>query len=86
MRGTTRGTAGWLAIIVVVAVAVSLLVRWKTRGEAGHLRALLAAEIDRGSLVGLARAQVIELGHERTAHHRRSNTCACRGRFAIDQA
>jgi tetratricopeptide (TPR) repeat protein len=59
MRGTTRGTAGWLAIIAVVATGTSLLVGWKMRGDAGHLRALLAAEIDRGSLVGLGRAQAI---------------------------
>jgi len=59
MRGTTRGTAGGLAIISIVAVGTSLLVSWKMRGDANHLRALLAAEIDRGSLVGLGRAQAI---------------------------
>jgi tetratricopeptide (TPR) repeat protein len=59
MRGTTRGTAGFLAIITLMAVGTSVLVNWKMRGDTGHLRALLAAEIDRGSLVGLGRAQAI---------------------------
>jgi tetratricopeptide (TPR) repeat protein len=59
MRGTTRGTASWLAIIASVAVGTSLLVRWKMKGDAGHLRALLSSEIDRGSLFGLGRAQAI---------------------------
>jgi hypothetical protein len=59
MRGTTRGTAGGLAVIAVLAAATSVLVRWKMRGDQGHLRGLLAAEIDRGSLVGLGRAQAI---------------------------
>jgi hypothetical protein len=59
MRGTTRGTAGGLAVIVILAVGTSLLVSWKMRGDASHLRALLTAEIDRGSLVGLGRAQAI---------------------------
>jgi hypothetical protein len=59
MRGTTRGTAVWLAVIAVVAVAMSFIVSRKMRGEEGRLRALLASEIDRGSLVGLGRAQAI---------------------------
>jgi tetratricopeptide (TPR) repeat protein len=59
MRGTTRGTAGGLAIIAVLAVGTSLLVRWKMRGDEGHLRGLLSAEIARGSLIGLGRAQAI---------------------------
>jgi tetratricopeptide (TPR) repeat protein len=59
MRGTTRGTAGGLFLIAVLAVGTSLLVSWKMRGDRGHLRALLTAEIDRGSLVGLGRAQAI---------------------------
>src|SRR5580692_4047873 len=59
MRGTTRGTAGGLAIIAILAVATSLLVSWKMRSDANHLRGLLTAEIDRGSLVGLGRAQAI---------------------------
>jgi hypothetical protein len=59
MRGTTRGTAGFLALITLMAVGTSVLVNWKMRGDTGHLRALLAAEIDRGSLVGLGRAQAI---------------------------
>ena len=59
MRGTTRGTAGGLAVIAILAVGTSLLVRWKMRTEQGRLRNLLAAEIDRGSLVGLGRAQAI---------------------------
>jgi len=59
MRGTTRGTAGGLAVIAILALGTSLLVRWKMRGDQGHLRALLSAEIDRGSLVGLGRAQAI---------------------------
>jgi tetratricopeptide (TPR) repeat protein len=59
MRGTTRGTAGGLVVIAVLAVGTSLLVSWKMRGDRGRLRALLAAEIDRGSLVGLGRAQAI---------------------------
>jgi tetratricopeptide (TPR) repeat protein len=59
MRGTTRGTAGGLATIAILAVGTSLLVHWKMRGDANHLRALLSAEIDRGSLVGLGRAQAI---------------------------
>ena len=59
MRGTTRGTAGGLAVIAILALGTSLLVSWKMRGDASHLRALLTAEIDRGSLVGLGRAQAI---------------------------
>jgi tetratricopeptide (TPR) repeat protein len=59
MRGTTRGTAGGLAVIAILAVGTSLLVSWKMHGEEGHLRGLLTAEIDRGSLVGLGRAQAI---------------------------
>jgi tetratricopeptide (TPR) repeat protein len=59
MRGTTRGTAGGLAVIVAVAVATSFVVSRKMRGEEGRLRGLLATEIDRGSLVGLGRAQAI---------------------------
>jgi tetratricopeptide (TPR) repeat protein len=59
MRGTTRGTAGGLLVIAVLAVSTSLLVSWKTRRDRAHLRALLTAEIDRGSLVGLGRAQAI---------------------------
>lgn len=59
IRGTTRGTAGGLLVIAVLAVATSLLVSWKMRGDRGHLRAMLSAEIDRGSLVGLGRAQAI---------------------------
>jgi len=59
MRGTTRGTAGGLAVIAILAVGTSLLVSWKMRSDANHLRALLTAEIDRGSLVGLGRAQAI---------------------------
>jgi hypothetical protein len=59
MRGTTRGTAGGLMVIMVLAVATSLLVSWKIRGDRAHLRGLLTAEIDRGSLVGLGRAQAI---------------------------
>src|SRR4051812_33295438 len=59
MRGTTRGTAAGLAIIAVLAAATSLLVSWKMRGAQEHLRGLLVAEIERGSLVGLGRAQAI---------------------------
>jgi tetratricopeptide (TPR) repeat protein len=59
MRGTTRGTAGGLVVIAVLAVGTSLLVRSKMRGDRGRLRGLLTAEIDRGSLVGLGRAQAI---------------------------
>ena len=59
MRGTTRGTAGGLLVIAILAIATSLFVSWKIRGDRAHLRALLAAEIDRGSLVGLGRAQAI---------------------------
>jgi hypothetical protein len=59
MRGTTRATAGGLAVIALIAVATSLLVRWRTRGDTGHLRASLAAGMDRWSLVGLGRAQAI---------------------------
>src|SRR5260221_6688188 len=59
MRGTTRGTAGALAVISILAVSTSLVVSWKMRADEGHLRGLLAAEIDRGSLVGLGRAQAI---------------------------
>jgi tetratricopeptide (TPR) repeat protein len=59
MRGTTRGTAGGLAIIAILAVSTSAVVSWKMRADEGHLRGLLAAEIDRGSLVGLGRAQAI---------------------------
>jgi hypothetical protein len=59
IRGTTRGTAGGLAVIVVLALGTSLLVRWKMRGDRGHMRGLLTAEIDRGSLIGLGRAQAI---------------------------
>ena len=59
IRGTTRGTAAGLAVIAVLALATSLLVSWKMRGDQGHLRGLLSAEIDRGSLVGLGRAQAI---------------------------
>jgi tetratricopeptide (TPR) repeat protein len=46
-------------VIAILAVGTSLLVSWKMRGDRGHLRALLAAELDRGSLVGLGRAQAI---------------------------
>jgi hypothetical protein len=59
IRGTTRGTAGGLAVIAILALGTSLLVRWKMRGDEGHLRASLTAEIDRGSFVGLGRAQAI---------------------------
>jgi tetratricopeptide (TPR) repeat protein len=59
IRGSTRGTAAGLAVIAIVAVATSLLVGWKMRGDTSHLRALLSSEIDRGSLVGLGRAQAI---------------------------
>ncbi|HVU53129.1 MAG TPA: hypothetical protein VHL80_20740, partial [Polyangia bacterium] len=48
-----------MAVIALLALGTSLLVRWKMRGEEGHLRGLLSAEIDRGSLVGLGRAQAI---------------------------
>jgi hypothetical protein len=48
-----------LAVIAILALGTSLLVRWKMRGEEGHLRVALSAEIDRGSLVGLGRAQAI---------------------------
>jgi tetratricopeptide (TPR) repeat protein len=59
IRGSTRGTAGGLVVIAVLAVGTSLLVRWRMRGDQGHLRAALSAEIDRGSFVGLGRAQAI---------------------------
>lgn len=59
IRGTTRGTAGGLAVIAVLALGISLLVSWKRRSATRQLRGLIAAEIDRGSLVGLGRAQVI---------------------------
>jgi hypothetical protein len=59
IRGTTRGTAGGLVVIAILALATSLLVGSKTRRDRDHLRALLSAEIDRGSLVGLGRAQAI---------------------------
>jgi tetratricopeptide (TPR) repeat protein len=59
MRGTTRGTAVWLAVIVVIAVGTSLLVSWKMRSATNELRSSLSAEIARGSLVGLGRAQAI---------------------------
>src|SRR5215470_16654447 len=59
IRGTIRGTAGGLLVIAILAVGTSLLVSSRTRRDRGHLRALLSAEIDRGSLVGLSRAQAI---------------------------
>src|SRR3954452_25550014 len=59
MRGTTRGTTAGLALIAVLAAGISLLVSWKIRAEQAHLRGLLVAEIERGSLVGLGRAQAI---------------------------
>jgi tetratricopeptide (TPR) repeat protein len=59
LRGTTRGTAGGLGVIAILAVAISALVSWKMRGDASDLRGPLATEIARGSLVGLGRAQAI---------------------------
>jgi tetratricopeptide (TPR) repeat protein len=59
LRGTTRGTAGGLGVIAILAVATSALVSWKMRGDATDLRGPLANEIARGSLVGLGRAQAI---------------------------
>ncbi len=59
LRGTTRGTAGGLGVIAILAVATSALVSWKMRGDASDLRGPLANEIARGSLVGLGRAQAI---------------------------
>src|SRR3954468_1459812 len=59
LRGTTRGTAGGLLVIAILAVGTSLLVSSKTRRDRDRLRALLSAEIDRGSLFGLGRAQAI---------------------------
>ncbi|MDB4979516.1 MAG: hypothetical protein JWM82_268, partial [Myxococcales bacterium] len=59
LRGTTRGTAGGLGVIAILAVATSALVSWKMRGDASDLRGPLAHEIARGSLTGLGRAQAI---------------------------
>src|SRR5438045_7921307 len=59
LHGTTRGTAGGLGVIAVLAVGTSALVSWKMRGDASDLRGPLANEIARGSLVGLGRAQAI---------------------------
>src|SRR5262245_25105892 len=59
MRGTTLATAGFLVAVSVMAVGTSLVVKRKLRSNIGNLRAQLAAEVDRGSLAGLGRAQAI---------------------------
>jgi tetratricopeptide (TPR) repeat protein len=59
IRGSTRGTAGGLVVIGVLATGMSALVAWKMRGQTVELRAPLANELARGSYVGLGRAQAI---------------------------